>query len=177
MPQHLAPHDLRRWFILSRPDEVASVARSQRTYDPRPGAAFGETESFAGRSRFSIARLHSLGLQFLTYVRSTRGAVVNHGKRHQAGLRAASTLAQSAVNSLVGKRMVKKQRMRWSRHNRACRRYSSQNRPSAKLTASPPDRQAFSRAPRLRSVPGWPRCARAGSRRRHQSWSNMRTRG
>ena len=65
---------------------------------------------------FSIARLHSLGAQLLTYVRSNRGAIVNYGKRYLAGLRVATTLAESAVNSLVGKRMVKKQQMRWSLH-------------------------------------------------------------
>lgn len=65
---------------------------------------------------FSIARLHSLGLQLLTYVRSNRGAIVNYGKRYRAELRVATTLAESAVNSLVAKRMVKKQQMRWSLH-------------------------------------------------------------
>jgi hypothetical protein len=35
-------------------------------------------------------------------------------KRYRAGLRVATTLAESAVNSLVGKRMVKKQQTRWS---------------------------------------------------------------
>jgi len=40
--------------------------------------------------------------------------MVNYGKRYRAGLRVATTLAESAVNSLVGKRMVKKQQMRWS---------------------------------------------------------------
>ncbi|BCH05408.1 hypothetical protein MesoLj131b_74070 (plasmid) [Mesorhizobium sp. 131-2-5] len=69
-----------------------------------------------GDSEFSIARLQSLGLQLLTYIRSNRGAIVNYGKRYQAGLRVATTLAESAVNSLVGKRMVKKQQMRWSLH-------------------------------------------------------------
>ena len=64
----------------------------------------------------SIARLHSLGSQLLTYVRSNRGAIVNYGKRYRAGLRVATTLAEAAVNSLVGKRMVKKQQMRWTLH-------------------------------------------------------------
>jgi hypothetical protein len=65
---------------------------------------------------FSIARLHSLGAQLLPYARSNRGAIVNYGKRYRAGLRVATTLAESAVNSLVGKRMVKKQQIRWSLH-------------------------------------------------------------
>ncbi len=65
---------------------------------------------------FSISRLHSLGSQLLTYIRSNRGAIINYGMRYRAGLRVATTLAESAVNSLVGKRMVKKQQMRWSLH-------------------------------------------------------------
>ncbi len=65
---------------------------------------------------FSFARLHSLGSQLLTYIRSNRGAIVNYGHRHRAGLRVATSLAESAVNSLVGKRMVKKQQMRWTVH-------------------------------------------------------------
>ncbi|WP_246763607.1 ISKra4 family transposase [Rhizobium sp. 007] len=69
-----------------------------------------------GEGEFSIARLYSLGWQLLTYIRSNRGALVNYGKRYRSGLRVATTLAESAVNSLVGKRMVKKQQMRWSIH-------------------------------------------------------------
>jgi hypothetical protein len=67
-------------------------------------------------SGFSIARLHSLGMQLLTYVRTNRSAIINYGKRYRSGLRVATTLAESAVNSLVGKWMVKKQQMRWSLH-------------------------------------------------------------
>ena len=66
--------------------------------------------------KFSIARLHSLGLQLLTYVRSNRGAIVNYRKRYRVELRAATTLAESAVHSLVAKQMVKKLQMRWSLH-------------------------------------------------------------
>lgn len=62
------------------------------------------------------ARLHSLGAQLLTYIRSNRNAIVNYGKRYRSGLRVATTLAESAVNSLIAKRMVKKQQMRWTHH-------------------------------------------------------------
>jgi len=65
---------------------------------------------------FSTVRLHSLGAQLLTYMRSNRSGMINYGKRYRSGLRVATTLAESAVNSLVSKRMVKKQQMRWSRH-------------------------------------------------------------
>src|SRR5271157_263020 len=60
------------------------------------------------------ARRLGLGAQLLTDVNSNRGAIINYGKRYRAGLRVASTLAESAVNSLVGKRTVKKQQMHWS---------------------------------------------------------------
>ncbi len=69
-----------------------------------------------GKTDFSTARLDSLGTQLLTYVRSNRSAIIDYAKRYRAGLRVATTLAESAVNSLVGKRMVKKQQMRWSLH-------------------------------------------------------------
>jgi hypothetical protein len=62
----------------------------------------------------SISRLRSLGAQFLTYIASNREAIINYGKRYRAGLRVASTLAESAVNSLVGERMAKTQQLRWS---------------------------------------------------------------
>ncbi|MDP2733828.1 MAG: hypothetical protein Q8O63_12080 [Hoeflea sp.] len=84
-------------------------------------------------SEFSIARLHSLGVQLLTYIRSNRGAIVDYGKRYRAGLRVATTLAESAVNSLVGKRMVNFAidcGHLFDSLKRMCRRYSNQNRPS-----------------------------------------------
>src|SRR5271165_3255600 len=62
----------------------------------------------------SISRLHSLGGQLSTYIASNRSAIINYGRRYRVGLRVASTLAESAVNSLVGKRMAKSQQMRWS---------------------------------------------------------------
>jgi hypothetical protein len=49
-------------------------------------------------------------------MRSNRSGMNNYGKGYQSGLRVATALAESAVNSLVSKRMVKKQQMRWSRH-------------------------------------------------------------
>jgi hypothetical protein len=60
------------------------------------------------------ARLNSLGQQLLTYIRSNRTALVDYGARYRAGRRVSTSLAESAVNSLVAKRMVKNQQMRWS---------------------------------------------------------------
>ena len=66
------------------------------------------------RGDFSAARLNSLGQQLLTYIRSNRTAIVDYGTRYRSGRRIATSLAESAVNSLVAKRMVKSQQMRWS---------------------------------------------------------------
>jgi hypothetical protein len=63
---------------------------------------------------FSAARLHSLGQQLLSYIRSNGNAIVDYGARYRSGRRIATSLAESAVNSLVAKRMVKNQQMRWS---------------------------------------------------------------
>ena len=62
----------------------------------------------------SAARLNSLGQQLLTYIRPNRTALVDYGARYRAGRRVSTSLAESAVNSLIAKRMVKSQHMRWS---------------------------------------------------------------
>ena len=62
----------------------------------------------------SAGRLNSLGQQLLTYIRSNRTTLVDYGARYRARRRISTSLAESAVNSLVAKRMVKSQQMRWS---------------------------------------------------------------
>jgi hypothetical protein len=124
--QQIADHIVRSqsWFIEVRPTIDRDIrAVKWLLWHGRVDRAIRELERLLARlkgsqqeSEFSIARLHSLGVQLLTYVRSNRVAIVNYGKRYRSGRRVATTLAESAVNSLVGKRMVKKQQMRWSRH-------------------------------------------------------------
>lgn len=62
----------------------------------------------------SAKRLLDLAQPLLTYVRSNRSAIVDYGARYRSGRRITSSLAESAVNSLVARRMVKKQQMQWS---------------------------------------------------------------
>ena len=64
----------------------------------------------------SAKRLLDLAQSLLTYVRSNRNAIVDYGARYRSGRRIASSLAESAVDSLVARRMVKKQQMQWSLH-------------------------------------------------------------
>ena len=62
----------------------------------------------------SASQLNSLGQQLLTYIRSNRTALVDYGARYRARCRISTSLAESAVNSLAARRMVKSQQMRWS---------------------------------------------------------------
>jgi hypothetical protein len=63
----------------------------------------------------SAARLLHLVNPLLTYVRSNKSAIINYGARYRSGRRIATALAESAVNSLVARRMVKRQQMQWSK--------------------------------------------------------------
>ena len=62
----------------------------------------------------SARRPRDLAQPLLTYIRSNRSAIVDYGARYRSGRRIASSLAESAVDSLVARRMVKKQQMQWS---------------------------------------------------------------
>jgi hypothetical protein len=67
------------------------------------------------RGNLSATRLLHLAHPLLTYVRSNKSAIVNYGARYRSGQRIATALAESGVNSLVARRMVKKQQMQWSK--------------------------------------------------------------
>jgi len=52
--------------------------------------------------------------EFATYIRANAHVIPNYGERHRCGEAISSAPAESAVNQVVAKRMVKKQQMRWS---------------------------------------------------------------
>jgi hypothetical protein len=56
-----------------------------------------------------------LAQPLLTYIRLNKDAIVDYGARYRSGRRIAPALAESAVNSVIACRMVKKQQMRWSK--------------------------------------------------------------
>jgi hypothetical protein len=70
----------------------------------------------SGDADVSAERLLDLAQLLLTYIRSNRSAIVDYGARYRSGRRIASSLAESAVGSLVARRMVKKQQMQRSLH-------------------------------------------------------------
>ena len=63
------------------------------------------------RGNLSATRLLHLAHPLRTYVRSNKSAIINYGARYRSGRRIATALAESGVNSLVARRMVKKQQM------------------------------------------------------------------
>jgi len=63
----------------------------------------------------SAGRIWQLAQPLLTYIRLNKDAIVDYGARYRSGRRIATALAESAVNSLAARRMVKKQQMRWSK--------------------------------------------------------------
>ena len=52
--------------------------------------------------------------EFATYIRVNAHLIPNYGERHRCGEAISSAMAESAVNQVISKRMVKKQQMRWS---------------------------------------------------------------
>jgi hypothetical protein len=59
-------------------------------------------------------KLLTAAREFDTYLRANAGEIPNYGERYRAGETISSSLAESAVNQVITKRMVKKQQMRWT---------------------------------------------------------------
>ena len=123
--QQIADHVV-RWGR-SGNDEMAEVDADIRSlkwklWHGQTNRALGQlekmTKDFAKlreKGDLSATRLLHLAQPLLTYVRSNQDAIIDYGARFRSGRRIASALAESAVNSLVARRMVKKQQMQWSK--------------------------------------------------------------
>jgi hypothetical protein len=68
----------------------------------------------APRGKVRIDRFIQLASELRTYLSLNAMALVDYGRRHRAGLRIASSGAESVVNSLVNARMNKRRQMRRS---------------------------------------------------------------
>lgn len=64
--------------------------------------------------RARIERFIQLACELETYLTLNATALVDYGRRYRAGLRIATSGAESVVNSLVNARMNKRRQMRWS---------------------------------------------------------------
>lgn len=52
--------------------------------------------------------------EFHHYIETNRAFIPNYGDRYRHGEAIASSFAESTVNQVISKRMVKKQQMRWT---------------------------------------------------------------
>jgi len=68
----------------------------------------------AQRGKVRIERFIQLGSELQTYLTLNASALVDYSRRYRAGLRIATSGAESIVNSLVNARMNKRRQMRWS---------------------------------------------------------------
>jgi hypothetical protein len=64
--------------------------------DERPGKLLGVVEEFHG------------------YIDNNRGFIPNYGERYRHGETISTAFAESTVNQVISKRMVKRQQMQWS---------------------------------------------------------------
>jgi hypothetical protein len=60
------------------------------------------------------ARLYKAVREFAGYIRANAWSIPNYGERYRAGEAISSSMAESVVNQVISKRMVKKQQMRWT---------------------------------------------------------------
>ena len=59
-------------------------------------------------------KLYKTLAEFAHYIDANAAWIPNYGERYRAGEAISNASAESAVNQVVSKRMVKKQQMRWS---------------------------------------------------------------
>ncbi len=73
-----------------------------------------EVDAEMAQPSLEQARFLTALREFNTYLRVNAGSIPNYGERRRAGEVISSSTAESAVNQVISKRMVKKQQMRWS---------------------------------------------------------------
>jgi hypothetical protein len=61
-----------------------------------------------------VKKLAKAMTEFRPYVENNAASIPNYGERYRNGEAISSAIAESAVNQVVSKRMVKRQQMRWS---------------------------------------------------------------
>jgi hypothetical protein len=61
----------------------------------------------------SVTRMLRYVRELNTYITNNAGSIVNYGERYLNGERISTSFAESTVNQVISKRMVKKQQMQW----------------------------------------------------------------
>jgi len=100
------PHQLERlkWFLWH-----GNVFRALQLTDD----LLFDLEALAGAGS-EYAKLHQTLEEFGGYIRANAASIPNYGERYRAGEAISSSIAESVVNQVVAKRMVKQQQMRWT---------------------------------------------------------------
>jgi hypothetical protein len=115
----VASREREGWDLVDRSRSVDSDATRWTSYDGRslvqlpkggcgPDGAPGPAWCPENRRFLKALR------EFDTYIRKNARFIPNYGERHRAGEAISSATAESAVNQVISKRMVKSQQMRWS---------------------------------------------------------------
>ena len=63
----------------------------------------------------TVSKLYRTVSEFITYITNNKAFIPNYGDRYRYGEMISTAFAESTVNQVVSKRMVKKQQMRWTR--------------------------------------------------------------
>ena len=74
-----------------------------------------EELDIASDTKTEKRKLHKLVNEFDTYIQNNQGYIINYGEKYHHGETIASSCAESAVDELISRRMVKKQHMRWTK--------------------------------------------------------------
>lgn len=100
------PHQLERikWFLWHGNTYRALEVLDMLVFDT-------EAATDAGAA---YMKLHKAVCEMRGYIASNVGSIPNYGERYRAGERISTGFAESAINQIVSKRMVKKQQMRWT---------------------------------------------------------------
>ena len=74
-----------------------------------------EGSCFSANEKDTITKLSNLLGDFCTYIENNRNLIANYGIKYYCGDVISTSFAESAVNEIVSKRMVKKQQMQWTK--------------------------------------------------------------
>lgn len=74
-----------------------------------------ETGSFPTNKESKLYKLDQTLREFFQYIQNNRPFIPNYGERYRHGELISTSFAESTVNELVSRRMVKNQQMRWTK--------------------------------------------------------------
>jgi hypothetical protein len=95
--------------LLNRPESRLGEGHAEK----QKRASTGELDLLPQNGE-SQKKLLKAVREFRGYIEAKQNFIPNYGDRYRHGEKVSTAFAESAVNQVVSKRMVKKQQMRWS---------------------------------------------------------------